>query len=403
MPAISPYTITLFIVLAVAFVGAIIAFARDRARFHGYQDLSKEVLRLGRVLKGEVFRDGEDVVASGCWNHLPVQVRFSHASNTPGLEIRMGAPAGFILSIMPARSTEGPGRVRVRTPDEAFNTSFVVRSDDPTQAHFLVTDRQVMGYLRSLCHSSETFLLFSHGWMQFGELGEPDQQKARKAFERLENLGRLAQKLSLMPGAEMIKIEPLRRRRAWAVRFALVVGMVASLAGLMMEARPYANARAARTPNVSENVGFVDAKLIGGLANWRLAEADDIDAAALSWARAQHQTATARIEGTFCAGEQSRDVAYLLVGQNKARRVVLLCQGENIYDSRYDYVGVAVRVPKERVPSIQWSVKPPEPPEGDGLLITLAPDNPAAGMVLFFRGRRILSGVPVNYQSIRLE
>jgi len=152
MPTFSPHSAALWIVLAIALVGAIVAFVRDRSRFRGYEDLTREALRLAGTLKGATFRDGADLVSSGSWNDLPVQVRFSHAIDTPGVEIRMGAPAGFTFSIMPANSNMPVvGRVRVRIKDENFSTRFLVRSDDPLQARFLADDGDAMECFRGLC------------------------------------------------------------------------------------------------------------------------------------------------------------------------------------------------------------------------------------------------------------
>ena len=61
------------------------------------------------------------------------------------------------------------------------------------------------------------------------------------------------------------------------------------------------------------------------------------------------------------------------------------------------------RIPREMVPSIEWAVKPAENMDTDGLLITLAPNDPASGRILFTRGGRLITGVPKNYQSLDLE
>ncbi len=404
MPSISPLTTALLIVLVVAFAGAITAFVRDRARFRGYQPLTGEVLRLARALKGDVFRDGNDLVVFGSWGQFPVQVRFSHEENTPGLNIRMGAPAGFSLSVTSARSREVTGRATVRTSDESFNARFAVRSDHPTQARLFLGNRRVMNCLRTLCRSSETLLLITTGQIEFSELGVPDRQSAIRALHALDELGELAQQLRAMPGSHAINVELLRRRRAWPARIALAVGVVACVAALFMAARP-GNLSALRglVQSTPQGMPPADAAHVRGLDGWRLATADDLDPAALNWMRANHAAPLARIEGHFCAGASLNDVVYLMVNQDQLRRLVLLCDGEVRYDTKYPYIGVAQRVPRQLLDSIQWTAQPTEEPEADGLLITRTPDDPTSGLVLFTRGSRIITAVPQNYQDLKLE
>src|SRR5512146_1242864 len=122
MQSLPPLALPVSIVMAVAFVGAIIAFLRDRGRFSGYKELMGDALRLGKGLGGEVFRDGNDLVVNGSYNRMPVQVRFSHSENTPGLNIRMGALSNINLFFAPRATHATEGRHVVRTPDDMFNT-----------------------------------------------------------------------------------------------------------------------------------------------------------------------------------------------------------------------------------------------------------------------------------------
>lgn len=405
MYTLSPLATAFVLVLAVALVGAVIAYLRDRSRFSGYQEIMGDVLRIRRALKGEVSRDGDDLVVAGGWRNLPVQVRFSHAHNTPGLDIRMGAPASFTMSVMPAtQSRDMQGRVLVRTPDETFNLRFAVRSDHPTQARLFIGSRNVMDTLRDLCRSSQDFLLISAGDIEMGDLGLPDREEAATVLARLESLGELAHELQLMPGADAIKVERPRRRRGWAVRASLAVGIVALVVALVIAARPvHEGGRTAEANQLPEGMSPVDGKAISSVQDWRVARAADYDSAAVKWLRANGVEPAGRIEGHFCAGGSERDAAYVLMDTKQTRRLVILCQGEARYDTKYEYIGVAVRIPRQLISSIEWSTAPSETPESDGLLITQKLDDPASGLVLFPQGQRILFGVPRNYQSIKLQ
>jgi hypothetical protein len=91
------------------------------------------------------------------------------------------------------------------------------------------------------------------------------------------------------------------------------------------------------------------------------------------------------------------------VDKDKAYRVVIVANGKAEYDERYPYVGIAARVPKAQVPQINWVGRPPETPDGDGLLILRKPDDKASGLVIFLQGSRAVTAVPSNYQDIHLE
>ncbi|MFB3915850.1 MAG: hypothetical protein ACE14M_03930 [Terriglobales bacterium] len=404
MGSVSPLTIVLGIVLAVTLTGAVAAFVRDRRRFSGYEDLMTEVIRLARSVRGEVFRDGADLVVSGQWNRQPVLVRFSHAENLPGTNLRMGVPASFTLAIASSRSNQVQGRFPVRTPDEMFNARFTVRSDQPTQAGLFLTGRQVMPALQKLCPSGNSYLLLTIGMAEVSDLSPPDEDSVRRVTEYLEALDQLATELRAMPGADLVKIERLKRERSIALRAAIAVGIVAAGAAIFMAARPAGPLRhAARVRNVPAGVAQSDAARIPRVEEWRLASAEDLDPDGVGWLRYNRQEPAGRIPGDYCGTGPERSVAYLLV-KDTSRRLVLLCDGTNVYDVQYPYIGIAARVPKQLFSSINWGGNLSQQPEGDGLLILRAADNPASALVFFItKGRKISSAVPLNYQSIRLE
>ena len=220
----------------------------------------------------------------------------------------------------------------------------------------------------------------------------------------MEALGRLAQKLASFPQAHAIKIQRLKRRRPWALRSVLVIGVIAAATGLLVETGPRPHSVSDKPETMAPGqLPPGDAKLIPDLADFRPAQPQDWDPGALAWMVAQHQTVESRLEGNFCGSDNRKDVAYLLVGPENTRRLVVLCQNENVYDTRYSYLGMIARIPQETQAAIRWSVKPSEKTETDGLLITISPDDPASGRILFVPDRRLVTGVPGNYQSLNLE
>jgi len=162
----SPLQIALFIVAGLAAVGVTIAYLRTRMTYAGYEDIFHDIRKLGSAMKGEIFRDGADVVISGTWEKNPVVVRFSNQENTPGLNIRMPAAAQFQISVTAATAqvSEGP-RTPVKTSDEMFDARFTTRTDQAMQARMLLT-KPVTAVLHKLACSKNTYLAIGSGCIE---------------------------------------------------------------------------------------------------------------------------------------------------------------------------------------------------------------------------------------------
>src|SRR5688572_6471294 len=111
-----------------------ISYWQQTHAFRGYEEYTSDAQAVAGKLNAEVFRDRDDVVLSGNFGRLPTVVRFSHADNTPGLNVKMRAPATFTMSVVAKGAKDREGRTLLRTPDDAFDARFVTRSDHPTQA-----------------------------------------------------------------------------------------------------------------------------------------------------------------------------------------------------------------------------------------------------------------------------
>src|SRR5438105_1818283 len=131
MTTLSPAQLALSILGVTAIIGLIVYFVRHRSMYRGYEEYEGEARALARVLHGELFRDGGDLVAFGNYGTLPTQVRFSNSDMTPGLQVRVQAPATFSLTVAPASITDLPGRVVARANDPQFDMRFSIRSEQP--------------------------------------------------------------------------------------------------------------------------------------------------------------------------------------------------------------------------------------------------------------------------------
>ncbi len=405
MGSYSPVQIALFIVAALAAVGVVITFIRSRMIYSGYHEIVNEVRRLGEALHAEIFRDGSDVVISGTYERLPAVVRFSNEENTPGLNIRMQAPATFALSVVPANTpvTEGP-RTVVKTNDEMFDSRFTTRTDQPTQASMFIS-KPITTLLHRLACSNNTYLSMGAGAIELSELVIPEPNTGQHVLEHLKAMARMSAALRLMPGSDRVKLVTFARERHVAARIAMVVGAVVALLSVFAATKvPNHPPLSGVNQSLASGILPLDAAHIPNTQGWRTVTSDDLDPVAVGWLRGNGLQPQGRIEGDFSGKATGRDVAYLLAGADDSRRIVVLADNENRYDTKFPYLGVAARIPKGIVNSIRWvGDKPPEGVDGDGILLLRRKDDPSSAIVLFLSGNGIVSASPINYQDINLQ
>ena len=418
MGSLHPVALALLIVVVVGLVGFMIHTFRRGKIFSGYQELTKDAEEITKALGGEIFRDGNDLVISGNYHKIPAIVRFSYGENTPGLNLHGKAKATFSMSVAPKGERAAEGRVLMRTSDDMFDARFQTRTDHPTQTKMFVTGKVVMQQLQKLCCSPRTFFAITHGAVELSELTIPQPYTGHHVIDHLESMAKLAGALEDMPGSETIKVHKLEKEKSNIIRAAIVVGAIAAVITV------YAATRGPRGAiPVKELAGDaeppptgmkpVDAALIRKAHDWRLMTAQDFGLNAAAWMRDNGQELTGRIPGDYSGRNNQRDVAYLLApdtataeGAQPAgqRRIVLLVEGVNLYDAEYPEIVGAGRIPKEAIANTDWGKNPPQgTPDGDGLLIVRKSGDFASGLVLFVSEKHIVTGVPANYQQVRLR
>jgi hypothetical protein len=419
MASMHPVALALLILLVVGAVGFLIHLLRRGKTFAGYQELTGDAQQIAKSLGGgEIFRDGNDLVISGNYRHMPAIVRFSYGENTPGVNLSVKAKATFTMSVVPKGESASEGRVLVRTPDDLFDARFQTRTDHPTQAKMFVGGKVVMQQLQKMCCSSRTFFTITTGAMELSELTIPTPYTGHHITDHLESMAKLSQALEDMPGAETIKVHKLEKEKSNIIRAAIVVGAIAAVitvyAATSGPRGEIPVKELADTEVPPAGMMPVDATLIRKAKDWRLVAAEDFGPNAAAWMRDNGQELTGRIPADFSGRNNQRDVAYLLVpaagpeGAQPAasgqRRVLLLVEGTNLYDAEYTEIVGAARIPKEAIANIEWGKNPPQgTPDGDGLLIVRRSGDFASGLVLFVSDKHIVSGVPANYQQVRLR
>jgi hypothetical protein len=414
-----PVALALLILLVVGAVGYLIHLMHRGKTFAGYQELTGDAQQIAKSLGGgEIFRDGNDLVISGNYRHMPAIVRFSYDENTPAVNLSVKAKATFTMSVAPKGDRAAEGRVLVRTPDDLFDARFQTRSDHPTQAKMFVGGKVVIQQLQKLCCSSRTFFTITTGAMELSELTIPTPYTGHHVTDHLESMAKLSKALEDMPGAETIKVHKLEKEKSNIIRAAIVVGTIAAVITVYAATRgprgeiPVKELADTEVPPAG--MMPADAALIRKANDWRLVTAEDFGPNAAAWMRDNGQD-LGRIPGDYSGRNNQRDVAYLLTpaaapaegappAARGKRRVLLLVEGVNLYDAEYPEIVGAARVPKDAIANIEWGKNPPQGiPDGDGLLIVRRSGDFASGLVLFVSDKRIVTGVPANYQQVRLR
>jgi hypothetical protein len=402
-----PVATSVAIIVGVIFIGAFLAYFRDRKKYEGHQEYAADARGLVNRLNGELFRDGEDLVINGTHAGLPVVIRLSYAENTPGLHIKMVAPANFRMFVMPKGTRSMEGRVQVRTNDDSFEARFVTRTDNPTQAKMYLGSKGVLPELGKLGCSSKGFVSFSTGSIEQSEALVPTPNTGKHIQEHLLSLERLAKELAKMPFADRVELKPLKRERRLVLKTVIVAGIIAALVGIITAAqqpRELPLPQAGNQAHLSEGVMPNDALLMGSLADWRAATPADLDPDAAAWARGAGQKDSGRLTLTLDRdGRATKDVVYLLVNEKDGqRRIILLGDGRTRYDVKYSYIGLLAVIPKANISKIQWSSRQPEDPDGDAILLIRKPQDRSSGLIMYFSDGKLVSGVPSDYQSINL-
>src|SRR3954465_2202457 len=155
MSSLSPPQIAFLIAGTLSVVGLVYSLFHLRTTYAEYEELAPEARSIARSLRGgDIFRDGDDLVMSGNYGRLPVIVRFSNSDNTPGLSLRVQAPATFTLAATPTGGIDiGTGRL-LPTGDALFDSRFSLRSEQPNEARIFLS-RTVVAILKRLCCSSK--------------------------------------------------------------------------------------------------------------------------------------------------------------------------------------------------------------------------------------------------------
>lgn len=401
-----PLALILNVTIVVGIIGIVIYWVRRFAVFLGYKAIEPDVLKIAELLKALPLRDRSDVVLEGYYGGNPTIVRFSHRVDTPGLDIQMRVPATINFFLLPKNfATTNQGRVLMRAGSASLDRRFHARTDHPMEFKMLTAGAAMKSSLEQLCCSTQTGLTVRDRVIELSELTIPPFT-ANHVFDHLQSMLTLAKAIHEMPGADLVKVDPLPRRgSSWPVRIALAGGLVCLVALLFTQ--PYN-----RVPGASANASTVlppsgvtpgDAMRMQQLQGWHAASREDFPAAVQRYLQQRRLEPTGHIVADFSGRGSAIDSAYLLIDTSGRKRVSMLAKGAVAYDAIFPKVEFLARISKSAMTKIQWmSSDPPLPSDGDGLLVVQNANDPTASVVLLRHGSQTLSARPADFNKIDL-
>lgn len=408
MEFLSPLVIAAAILIVLTLGGLIAAFVRERRLFRGYEEIELDSRRLSSKIGGEIFRDGNDLVINGRFRKMPTVLRFSYSETTPGVSMRVYAPATFNIWFIPkSGSFDIPeGGISIATPDDIFNARFITRTDDPATARIFLAGNDVMASIKKLACSSRTMVTISRGIIDLIETIIPQTNTGGHLGAHLEAIAVLTETLRQMPSAALVQVKYPRRERRLGMKAVLATGVAAAIVTIMAahdDTRKDATAQEVSSSSVKQTgITPEDARLMFSPSSWRAVNPGDVDLEIAGWGRVQGITPMSRIVFNADAEEEPNDVAYLLRDDKGRRRFVLIVDKKIAFDAMYDGEPMIAPVRRDAIGSIQWNAPKPftAHPDGDGIMLVRSPQNPDAAIVLYLEKGKLEVSQPSSWRSV---
>ncbi len=382
------FVVMLACVGIVLVVGWQVGSALRRARLcSGFKEWSGDIRRLRSVLRqGELRREYDDVVVSGRFRQLPVDIRLSQSDTTPGLCVTVTAPAGFQFSLASGDRRKFGGKTIVRLNHSMLDRIFVARSDHPVEAKLFFSEASTLTCLTKLCYSRKTILTFDKGKIELCEDLIP-VSLCDDIVRKLESLATLSKALESMPGAYRFAVQPdPGHAKRQTVAFGLAGALVLAFIGLFFHprstARPVQLVQAATIP---KGIAPADAASIPNLNGWKLANVEEIGPDSPDWLRSYGLTLDSTAQLDAQGHGSATCTAYLLVSKTggEVRRMVWIVDHRVLFDMEGKAAGIA-RIPKTDFRSLNWEENAPvSGSDGDGLLLVRDNTKPESATVFY--------------------
>jgi hypothetical protein len=408
MVKLNPLMIVVVVATGIFLIGVFVAWIQARIRTRGYTEIAADVKAIAKVLKGDIFRDGLDLVISGRANKFPTVVRFSRGENTPALNILMHAPCNFSLFLSPRNRPGEGGRTAVRLPSE-LDAPFQARADHPVEARAFLAGETQMAHLGRLIRPSDGFLTFSRAKVEFSQLSLPSQGVGAVVIGHLASLSALAKVAGTMPGASTVKIEDRHERRIFlklAIAALILLGITVVVGAVDRQETAPAVHQTSKLPAYPP-LPPADAAHIRGADDWHIAGPNEFDATALANVRGEHAgpfpgRVSVEIEGP----DHPAGIAYALVSNSDSKRwrlVVNSADGQTVVDSLTGPMSLIAAVPRQNLGAIQWNEPVAAPADGDGIMVVYKKGDSFKSTVIYFSGKHLRTGLTDSYDTVAIR
>jgi hypothetical protein len=401
---------SLMIGLGIAFLavaGIVAAVIREIRLFSDFRDIAPQVKTIANLVRAEVFRDRQDLVLSGLYKGIPTVLRFSKQPGAPAMGLYVRVPATCQLSLIPKRSAGNANLQNVKTGSRMLEKHFVAMADNPADLDALLQHGRAPKLLETLCSSGKTILELNLGRLELLEMTLPEEL-TRYASEQLLTIREFSELLAELPGSDRVETRSLERApRSWFFKLAIAAGIAVVAISVIAATRERAKVPvlAAAPAEMFHGIPTEDAELINGMDAWHAAKPDELNVQFSNWLEDAGKRPASRIEFNPVESGLSHGVAYLLVREDGARRLVVLVDQRAVFDACFARLdGIAV-LPAASFPKLKWgqSQAPAQKPNGDAILVVRDASDPRSSEVLFFPNGTLFSGVPRDYSTIDLQ
>jgi hypothetical protein len=319
--------------------------------------------------------------------------------------VRVPSPCQF--SLVPKQIAGSSPAPTVKLRSRALDGGFVAKSANGSDLQTIVKSDNAVNLLEALCCSNRTILEVNRGRLELLEMAMPEELN-RHVLDHLATIRDFSEVLASMPGANEVKVVPLAREGSslpLRIAVAACVAVVAMSVIAATRERGIVLVRAVTESAPINGVQADDANAIAGLYRWRTAKPEEIDTKFADWLRDSGRLPESKIEFSPVHGRSDRGVAYLLVRDDGARRLIILVDRKPVYDASFSRVDGIALVPTAAFPKLKWGQwqAPTQKPSGDAILLVRDAADPRSGELLFFPNGTLFSGVPKDYSAIDLQ
>ncbi|MBV8205894.1 MAG: hypothetical protein JO041_03805, partial [Acidobacteria bacterium] len=308
----------------------------------------------------------------GLYRQRRASIVLSHHDNAPALTISLEARATFALVLL-SNVLKGRNDLLPRTVAATvagFANTHTAQTDNPGKAVEFFSDPGCSAALKELVtRSPQCFSINEHG-LQFSEAVLPDglERGAAFALEQLWLVAIAAGRHKLLKRADYLVggLGVFVKRRTILAWSPAALALVASAVIATLPSQAHAPDAAKPDPIAAVPMN----------RGWRLASAQDFDTPFRALA-GDNLPSEGTVELDPGEGGKPDETAYLLVGNDGSRRLVIMARHGVCYDNRYVQLSGILRIPKEKLPLLAWPATdlPPAGTLRDGLMVVIDPQG----------------------------